>query len=366
MSAPVPNPGILDIHAYVGGEAHAPGASRLIRLASNEGALGPSPKAIAAYTAVAGQMHRYPDGGSKALRAGLGRRFGLDAERIVCGNGSDDVLQLLTRAYAGVGDEVLHTVHGFAIYPISARFAGATPVAAPERDLKTDVDALLARVTPHTRVVFIANPNNPTGSYLNKDELRRLHAGLPENVLLVIDAAYAEYVDAPDYTDGADLVDEFSNVVMTRTFSKIFALGGLRLGWAYCPAAVADVLNRVRGPFNVASSAQAAGLAALEDVEFLERSRRHNTQVRGWFVDQVRALGLVVHPSVANFVLISFAEQAGDRADAEGARQLLKSRGILVRQVGSYGLPHCLRVTIGLEDEMRAVVDGLADWVNGK
>lgn len=365
MTGPIPNPGILDIAPYVGGEAHAPGADRLIRLASNEGALGPSPKAMEAYRNLTGELHRYPDGTAKALREAIGRRYGYDPARIVCGAGSDELLQLLAKCYAGPGTEVLYSRHGFLIYPIAAKSVGATPVAAPETNLKSDVDALLARVNERTRIVFIANPNNPTGSYLTARELTRLHAGLPEHVLLVIDAAYAEFVRTNDYSSGAELVESFPNVVMTRTFSKIYAMGGLRLGWAYCSSNVADVLNRVRGPFNISSSSIAAGVAAMEDVEFIEKSRILNDENRNWFVEQVQALGLKVHPSVANFVLVDFSEQLGQKADPEAARQLLKSRGILVRQMSSYGLGNCLRISIGLREEMEQVVKGLADWVHG-
>lgn len=365
MTGPIPNPGILDIAPYLGGEAHAPGAHRLIRLASNEGALGPNPKAVAAYQSLAGEIHRYPDGSARGLREAIGRRHGYDPDRIVCGAGSDELLQLLTRCYAGPGTEVLYSRHGFLIYPIAAKSVGAMPVAVPESGLRADVDAILARVNERTRIVFIANPNNPTGSYLTAAEMARLHAGLPAHVLLVIDAAYGEYVRLNDYSTGAELVERFANVVMTRTFSKIHALGGVRLGWAYCPAGVADVLNRVRGPFNVSSSAIAAGIAAMEDAEFVERSRELNEANRAWFVQQVQALGLTVHPSIANFVLVDFSGQPGPKADTEAARQLLKSRGILVRQMGAYGLGHCLRITIGLKEEMEQVMMGLSDWVLG-
>ena len=232
MSAPRPKPGILDIEAYVGGASKIAGVDRVIKLSSNEGALGPSPRAVEAYRAIAADMHRYPDGGATRLRGLLAERWGLEADNIVCGNGSDDVLQLLARAYSGQGDEVLYSEHGFLVYPIAAKSCGATPVTAPETGLTTSVDALLARVTERTRIVFVANPNNPTGTYISSDEMRRLHAGLPKDVLLVIDAAYAEFVDANDYEDGSALVRGYSNVVMTRTFSKIFGMGGLRLGWA--------------------------------------------------------------------------------------------------------------------------------------
>ena len=362
MTGPIPNPGVLDIAAYVGGEHSAPGVSRLIRLASNEGALGPSPKAVEAFRTVGPDIHRYPEGSAARLRDAIGRRFGLDPARIVCGNGSDEILHLLAQGFAGPGTEVLHTRHGFLVYPIAARASGATPVAAPETNLRTDVDALLARVNERTRIVFVANPNNPTGSYIPADEMARLHAGLPPHVLLVVDAAYAEYVTANDYSSGAELAERFPNVVMTRTFSKIFALGGLRLGWMYGPAAVVDAINRIRGPFNVSSAAMAAGVAALEDLEFQERSRTENEAVRARFASAVTELGLTAHPSVGNFVLVDFA---GLGRPAEEARLALKAQGILVRQMGAYGLPTCLRVTIGTAEEMDIVTDALAAWVKG-
>ncbi len=360
LKSPVPRPGILDLDVYVGGEAEGS-----VRLASNEGALGPSPKAVEALRRHADSVHRYPDGGSHALRAAIGRRFNLDAQRIVCGAGSDELIALLCRAYAGPGDEVLHSAHGFLMYPIAAKSVGAVPVAAPETGLRTDVDAMLARVTPRTRIVFVANPNNPTGSHLTPEEMARLHAGLPATTLLVIDAAYAEYVTRADYEPGVDLAEKHANVVMIRTFSKIFALGSLRLGWSYASAGIADVLNRVRGPFNVSGAAQAAGVAALEDVDHLERSRAHNEQWRAWFTDEVRALGLTPHPSIANFVLVSFAGLPEGKNDAEAARLFLKARGVLVRQMGAYGLPDCLRVSVGAEGDMRAVVEGLKAFLAG-
>jgi len=350
----------MDVAPYVGGE-HA----GTIRLASNEGALGPSPKAMEAYARLSGSIHRYPDGGSTQLREALAKRFNLDSGRIVCGAGSDELNGLLVRAYAGPGDEVLYSQHGFLMYPIAAKSVGATPVAAPERNLTTDVDAMLAHVTPRTKIVFVANPNNPTGSYLTGAELARLHAGLPATTLLIIDSAYAEFTTQGDYSSGVELVEKHDNVVMMRTFSKIFALGSLRLGWSYSSAEVADVLNRVRGPFNVSGAAQAAGVAALEDVEFFERSRAHNETWRAWFVEQAQALGLTVHPSVANFVLVSFKGQTPGKDDAEAARLFLKDHSILVRQMNAYGLPDCLRITIGTEPEMRAVVGALKGFLAG-
>src|SRR5436190_23079089 len=300
-ASPVPGPGILDIAPYVGGESKVAGIARPIRLASNESALGPSPKAIAAYRALADDIHRYPDGSAAELREVLGRHHGLDPERIVCGSGSDELIGLLLRAYAKEGDEVLYSRHGFLMYPIGAKSVGATPVAVPERELTADVDGILARVTERTRIVFIANPNNPTGTYLSADEMARLLAGLPPNVVLAIDAAYAEFVNRNDYEPGIALVNRASNVVMLRTFSKIYALAGLRLGWAYCPPAIADVLNRIRGRFKVTAPALAAGVAAVEDVAALERAHAHNERWLGWFSERLAALGIPLTPSVGNF-----------------------------------------------------------------
>src|SRR5919106_889912 len=289
---------------------------------------------IEALQAAAHFAHRYPDGGARTLCQAIGERFGLDPERIVAGNGSDELLQLLMRAYAGPGDEVLSSAHGFLMYRLSALAIGATPVAAPEPDLKTDVDAMLARATSRTRAVFVANPNNPTGSYLTRDELARLHAGLPDDVLLVIDAAYAEYIGCDDYTTGQELVDRAGNVVMTRTFSKLFGLAALRLGWLYAKPAVIDVLHRVRGPFNVSAPAQIAGIAALEDLDHQERERAHNERWRPWLAQSLSALGLTVHPSIANFVLVEFTDQNGRSARAASA--WLEGHGILARPMAAY------------------------------
>jgi histidinol-phosphate aminotransferase len=357
----MPRSGILDIAPYVGGEAKIAGVERPIRLASNESALGPSPKAIAAYRALAGEIHRYPDGGAEELREALGRCHGLDPARIVCGAGSDELITLLLRCYGGPGDEVLYSRHGFLMYPINAKAVGATPVAAPERDLTTDVDALLARVTDRTRIVFVANPNNPTGTYLGAGEIARLHAGLPPSILLAIDAAYAEFVNRNDYEPGVALVDRADNVMMLRTFSKIYALAGLRLGWAYCPPAIADVLNRVRGPFNVNAPALAAGVAAVEDSETLARARSHNERWLPWFSERLAALGIPLTPSVANFVLARFADDPKKNADAAFA--FLHSRGILTRKIGAYGLPQHLRITIGTGEEMEIVAKAVAEFM---
>jgi histidinol-phosphate aminotransferase len=364
VSRIIPRPGILDIVPYVGGESAVAGVAKVIKLASNESALGASPQAVDALRAATAQVHRYPDGSCAALREALGKLFALASERIVCGAGSDELIGLLARAYCGPGDEVLYTEHGFLMYPIAARTAGATPVAVPERNLTADVAALLAAVNDRTRIVFLANPNNPTGTYLTAAAMARLRAGLPEDVLLVVDAAYAEYVDHDDYTWSRELVDENDNVVVTRTFSKIYGLGGLRLGWAYGPPSVIDVLNRVRNPFNVSSVAQAAGIAALADQPFIRQAQAHNTLWRAWTLQQLRGLGLDVGDSHGNFVLVRFPSGAG--RDAGAADAFLKSRGLIARRMGAYRLPDALRITIGREEEMRAVIDAFEAFVGAR
>jgi histidinol-phosphate aminotransferase len=361
MSAPIPRPEVFSVASYVGGESALPGVARVIKLSSNEGAFGPPPAAIAAIAAQAGEMHRYPDGSSHAIRTAIGEKFGLDPEKLVCGNGSDELLTLLVQAYGGPGTELLMSAHGFSIYEIAGKLHGCTVLKAPETNLTTNVDALLALVTPATRLVFLANPNNPTGTLLPQHEMVRLRAGLPEHVLLVIDAAYSEYVDRPDFDAGVALVEAGENTVMTRTFSKIFGLGGARLGWAYAPPAVVDVLNRLRPPFNVSLAAAAAGIAALAAPEWVETSRAHNTQARAYMAAGLKQAGIHTHPSEANFLLADF----GTPARAAEADAYLRRHGIIVRHVKSYGLPHCLRITIGTDEECTALVQTLTDFQNG-
>ncbi|HEX6611447.1 MAG TPA: histidinol-phosphate transaminase [Hyphomicrobiaceae bacterium] len=359
-SAPVPRPGILDINAYVPGESVVPGGLKPIKLSSNETPLGPSPKAMEAYAAVGASLERYPDGAATELRQAIGRAYGLNPDRIICGCGSDELLNLLAHAYLGEGDEAIFTEHGFLVYRIVTQGNGATPVVAPEKNHATDVDAILARVTPRTKIVFLANPNNPTGTYIPFDEVRRLRQGLPGNVLLVIDAAYSEYVRRNDYEAGIELVATTENTVMTRTFSKIYGLAALRLGWAYCPQHIADVLNRIRGPFNVTAPAIAAGIAAMEDKAHLERSVAHNDEWMPWMTAEVEKLGLKVTPSVGNFILIHFPE--GRAGGAAAADEFLKSKGIIMRRVAGYGLPNALRMTIGTAEENRATAAALAEF----
>ena len=356
MPTPQPRPTILSIEPYVGGESKIPGVNRIIKLSSNEGAFGVPPGARAAMVEAAAEMHRYPDGGATALREAIGRRFGLDPARIVCGNGSDELIGQLILSYGSEGTELVMSAHGFIMYDLAGRYAGCRVIKVPERDLQPDVDAMLAAVGPRTRLVFLANPNNPTGAMLPAAEVERLRAGLPGEVLLVLDAAYAEYVTRPDYDPGTALVDSGSNTVMTRTFSKIFGMGGARLGWAYAPAPIVDVLNRVRGPFNVNAPAMAAGIAALAEPGWVEKSVAHNAEWRERLTGALRDLGIAVHPSEGNFILADF----GTPARAKAADAALRARGLIVRAMGGYSLPHCLRITVGTAEECGMVEDALA------
>ncbi len=358
--SPKPNPGILDIAPYVGGKSAGKPGVRVVKLSSNETPLGASPKAIAAFGKAAETLHRYPDGSARILREAIGEVYGIPPDRIVCGAGSDELIALLIHSYATPGDEVLMSRHGFLMYKIYAQGTSAIPVFAPEKNLRTDVDAMLAAVTEKTKLVFVANPNNPTGSHITKDEMKRLHAGLPPHVILVVDGAYAEYAGEPDYTDGRELAETTENTVMLRTFSKIYGLSALRLGWAYAPAAIVDVLNRVRGPFNVSAPAIMAGAEAVRDTEFTEKTKQFNDYWLAWTIKNIAALGLKVYPSIANFVLVEFS--AGNK-NAQNANAFLAERGLIVREVGGYGLPDCLRITIGLEEDNRAVVAALGDFL---
>ena len=361
LPRPLPRPGVLEIEAYVPGKSGAPGVAKVHKLSSNETPLGPSPHAIEAVRRAAGELESYPDGTAAALREAIAAKHGLDPARIVCGAGSDELLSLLTQAYVGPGDEGVFTTHGFLVYKIAILAAGGTPVVAAEKDLTADVDAILAKVTPNTRLVFLANPNNPTGTYLPLEEVRRLHAGLPPTVLLVIDAAYAEYVRRNDYAAGLELAASAENVVMTRTFSKIYGLASLRLGWMTGPAHVIDAVNRIRGPFNVNGPAIAAGIAALADEAHAAAAVAHNERWLPWLTREIAAIGLTVTPSVGNFVLIHFPSTDGRSAkDADAFRT---RRGLVLRAVGAYGLPNCLRMTIGDEEANRLAVAALKDFL---
>ncbi len=358
---PRPAPGVLKISPYVGGKSGADTDGPVYKLSSNETPLGPSPQAVQAFTKAGQSLELYPDGGAFALREAIAARYGLNIERIVCGAGSDEILSLLAQAYLSPGDEAIYSEHGFLMYKIAILSNGGVPVVAPENDCTTDVDSILERVTRKTRIVFLANPNNPTGTYISHDEIRRLHTGLPADVLLVLDAAYAEYVRRNDYEAGIELVANSENTVMTRTFSKIHGLAALRLGWAYCPQNIADVLNRVRGPFNVSAPAIAAGAAAIGDGAFMEKAADHNENWNEWLSAELEALGLKVTPSVGNFLLIHFPDRKGQSAPE--AEAFLTVRGLILRRVDNYGFPNALRMSIGTEQANRALIKALGEFL---
>jgi len=362
---PTPKPGILDISPYVGGRAVVPGVAKVVKLSSNESPLGPSPAALAALDQAKASVALYPEGSALVLREAIGEVYKLDPARIVTsGDGSDALLTMLANAYLQPGDEVVFSQHAFLVYKIATLANSARPVVVPEKNsntgLKVDVDAMLAAVTGKTRMLYIANPNNPTGSYLTRDEMAKLHAGLPKSVLLVIDAAYSEYVTAKDYESGIELVNKFDNVVMTRTFSKLYGLAGLRIGWMYASAAICDVINRIRGPFNTALLQQLAGAAAVRDRAHFWKGVEHNNTWLPWITAEIRKTGLRVDDSVANFVLIHFPQGAKSAAAADA---FLSKNGVILRGVASYGLSDCLRMTVGSEDENRLAVSLLQQFM---
>ncbi|RUS59823.1 histidinol-phosphate transaminase [Pseudorhodobacter sp. E13] len=351
-----PQPGIMDIALYEGGAATVAGKSNTIKLSSNENPFGPSDKAKEAFSRSVHQLHRYPSTDHAALRAAIAEVQGLDADRVICGVGSDEIIHFLCQAYAGPGDEVLFTEHGFLMYRISAMAAGATPVEVAERDRTTDIGNLLAACTERTKLVFIANPNNPTGTMISAAEVAQLAEGLPPQAILVLDGAYAEYVDG--YDGGLSLINARDNVVMTRTFSKIYGLGGLRIGWGYGPKAIIDVLNRIRGPFNLSNTQLEAAEAAMRDQDYISRCRADNARMRTWLAEALAELGVPSDTSLANFVLARFA----DAAEAEACDAYLRDQGLIVRRVVGYKLPHCLRITVGDESACRRVAHAVAQF----
>lgn len=351
-----PQPGIMQIDLYQGGKSALAGVKNVLKLSSNENPLGPSPNAVEALRATAPDIHRYPPTDHRALREAIGEAHGLDPDRIICGVGSDEVITFLCQAYAGPGDEVIHTEHGFAMYRISALAAGATPVEVPERERVVDVDAVLASCTERTRLVFIANPANPTGTMVAEAELARLADQLPPAAILVLDGAYAEFVDGFD--GGAALAGTRGNVVMTRTFSKLYGLGGMRVGWGYGPQQIVDVLNRVRGPFNLSAPALAAAEAALKDVEYARHCQAENARWRDWLAGALAGAGVASDTSCANFILARFA----DRAEAEACDAHLQAHGIIVRRTAGYKLPNALRITVGDETACRRVAGAVAEF----
>ncbi|MFT4826018.1 MAG: histidinol-phosphate aminotransferase [Halioglobus sp.] len=360
MSGPNARPGVMRLAPYVQGQSAIVGISDPIKLSSNESSQGPSPHALKAYHDAAVHLNRYADGSQSELRNAIGEVHNLDPQRIICGNGSDELIQLMARAYVGDGHEALLSENGFIMSNIHCIAQGAKLVIAPEKNYKIDVDALLERVTDKTRFCTIANPNNPTGTYINGEELRRLHAGLPDTCLFLIDDAYAEYVTAEDYETGITLADEFENVVVTRTFSKIYGLPFLRIGWAYCSAGVADLVQRIRTPFNTNGAAMAAATAAVRDTVYVEEIRKHNALWLERISKALTELGIEVIPSQANFYLLHFAPDSGK--SGSGAAEFLRSRGIIPRPAG--GSDQYLRITVGLEHENEAVVAALTDYTS--
>ena len=351
-----PQPGILDIALYEGGKSSVAGVANAVKLSSNENPFGPSDKAKDAFQRSMHTLHRYPNTDHASLRHAIGEVHDLDPARIICGAGSDEIITFLCQAYAGPKDEVVFTEHGFLMYRISSIAVGATPVEVPERERTADVDAILAACNRRTKLVFIANPNNPTGTMISPADMARLAAGIPSQAILVIDGAYAEYVDG--YDGGAALIDSRQNVVMTRTFSKIYGLGGLRIGWGYGPAEIIDVLNRIRGPFNLSTAQLDAAEAAVRDRDHVNRCRSENTRLRHWLAEALAALGVPSDTSLANFVLARFA----DATEAEACDAFLQGQGLIVRRVSGYKLPHCLRITIGDESSCRRVAHAMAQF----
>lgn len=354
-----PQPGIEDIVLYKGGESRLDGHDKVLKLSSNENPFGPPEAAKAALIATAATLHRYPSSDHAGLRAAIAQVHGLDAERVICGAGSDEILTFLCQAYVGPGLEVIYTEHGFSMYRILALGAGATPVVVPERNRVVDVDAILAAVTDATRLVFLTNPGNPTGTMISDADLTRLADGLPDHVLLVLDGAYVEF--AENYDGGAAMVDARETIVMTRTFSKLYGLGGLRVGWGYGPAHVIDTLNRLRGPFNLGVTQLATAEAAMRDRVFAEYYRSENARLRSWLADALVGLGIPSDVSHANYILARFA----DETEANACEVSLRVDGILVRKVAGYGLPDCLRITIGTEADCKRVRDAIERFRKG-
>ena len=357
--SPKPKSGILEISPYVAGRGPEPNGPPAVKLSSNESALGPSPAAVAAYEAASAEISIYPEGSARPLREAIGDVHRLDPARIICGNGSEELIALLARIYLSPGDEVVFTRYAFLVYRIAALSSSARPVVVAENDLRADVDLILEAITPRTRIVYLANPNNPTGTCLPAAEIRRLHKGLPDSVLLVLDAAYAEYVQRDDYEPGTELVSRFDNVVMARTFSKIYGLAGLRVGWAYCPPAVADAFNRLRGAFNVSVPAQRAAVAAVHDRDHVARAIAHNSEWKNWLTEKILAVGVAVGESEGNFLLLRFSSPH----QAQAADSFLTQQGFILRPVANYELPYCLRLTIGTAEANRGVVKALAEFM---
>jgi histidinol-phosphate aminotransferase len=352
------HPYLLEIENYTPGKAKVEG-KKAIKLSSNENALGSSPKAIKAYKNHAQDIFRYADGSCSLLREALAKKHQIEAKKIVCGAGSDELIALLTSAFAGIGDEVIYSEYGFLMYPISAKRVGARAVKVKEKNFKTDIDAIISTITAKTKIIFIANPNNPTGSYLNKSEIEKLIKNTPKNILIILDHAYEEFVEEADYPDAIELVKNHENVVLTRTFSKIYGLASLRIGWSYSSSYVAEILNKIRGPFNVGGPAQVAAVAALNDDEFFTASKKHNQKwLRIFFTELAEVTKIKALPSIANFILLDF----GSLENCQKANQKLLESGFILREMMAYGLPNCLRMTLGTEGENSQILEILKSF----
>ena len=358
------NKGINDLSPYEPGKPiedleRELGIKNAVKLASNENPVGPSPKVLQSIENILKNTHRYPDGNATKLKEVIGKKFSVKPNQVTIGNGSNDIIEFIARSFLGTDDSAIYSEHAFAVYPLVVKAVGAEGIEVPAKNFSHDLDAMLDSIKSNTKIIFIANPNNPTGTYIPKREVERLVNNIPKNILLVIDSAYSEFVDRPDYTDGSEFVSANNNVVMLRTFSKIYGMGGLRLGWSYAPDSVLDILNRVRSPFNVSYPAIVSGIAALGDDEFLEMSQEHNQKWLKWTSDEIKSLGLTSADSVCNFVVVDFPNNNNLKKTAENADIFLKSKGIIVRRMGGYGLPDSLRITIGLEKEMKYLIESL-------
>lgn len=353
MSGPKTHAWIEELGTYTAGKAKVKGRANPVKLSANESALGPSPMAMEAFKNEAPNLFRYPDPAYSELRNALAQKYNIDASRIVCGVGSDELLKLACHVYLKPGDEAIFVAHSFSMYPIAIKSVGAKGIEVADTNYTADVDNILAAVTDKTRLIFVANPNNPTGTYISKEEVERLWKNIPDHILLVLDAAYAEFLDQDDYNSGIELVERSNNVLVTRTFSKLYGLAALRLGWGYAPENVAHVLDKYRDPFNVPSCSQAAGVAALRDTDFEQKNISHTKTWREWLSQELTELGLTVIPSVTNFILFKFEDEI---KTAEAANNYLITHGYILRYYSGQGLNNFLRLTIGTEQENKEVI----------
>ena len=356
-----PKRGIDTIKIYKGGTSKISGIKNIIKLSSNESPLGPSKKAIDAYQKSSSKLSRYPELTAESLQQIVASKFNLNSDQIICGTGSDEILIFVALAFCSPGDEIIHAQHGFEMYPIVTKYVGAESVLAEEIDYKISINSILDNVSDSTKIIFIANPNNPTSTYLNRKELRLLMNKISKNIVVVIDAAYAEFTDADDYDRTFDLANEYENVIITRTFSKAYSLAGLRLGWGYASKILIDIIKKVRPPFNLPHGAIAAGIAALHDDDHLHKVVKHNSNIKSWFIDELNNLGFKAYKTQANFVFVLIPEKENQSASI--INDYLISNGIAVRYLLSYGLDNALRITLGTREELDLTIKMLKEFV---